>query len=135
MRMWQVALVVALGNWLPCLLAFGIMPAWRKRAVVAVVLFVTGILATALGNPWVWGRNTPGPGCGIRCNWACWGWAADCGQPGVAPQVVCMAGGGSPGGAIVPGQRRGRVGLFRPGAWKEWLPGRFIPLLQGSPNG
>ena len=50
MRMWQVTLVVALGSWLPCLLAFGIMPAWRKRAVVAAVLFVTGILATALGN-------------------------------------------------------------------------------------
>ena len=38
MRMWQVTLVVALGSWLPCLLAFGIMPAWRNRAVVAAVL-------------------------------------------------------------------------------------------------
>jgi hypothetical protein len=50
MLTWQVALVVALGVWLPCLLAFGIMPVWRKRAVVAGALFITGILATALGN-------------------------------------------------------------------------------------
>lgn len=50
MLTWQVALVVLLGVWLPCLLAFGIMPAWRKRAIVAGALFITGMLATALGN-------------------------------------------------------------------------------------
>ncbi|MDO4769003.1 MAG: VanZ family protein [Brachymonas sp.] len=47
---WQITLVVALGLALPCLLAFGAMPAWRKRAALAVLLLGVGVLANALGN-------------------------------------------------------------------------------------
>lgn len=46
----QITLVVALGLALPCLLAFGAMPAWRRRAALAVLLLGVGVLATALGN-------------------------------------------------------------------------------------
>ena len=47
---WQIALAVGLGLALPCLLAFTVVPAWRKRLVVATVLLGAGIVACALGN-------------------------------------------------------------------------------------
>lgn len=112
--------------WLPCLLAFGIMPAWRKRAVVAVVLFVTGILATALGNTL---------GLGPQHAWA-WLWhpvqlgllggVADCGQPGVAPRAVCMAGGGKSWRCYCSWFNGATVSAYFGLGLEEWLPGRFI---------
>ena len=47
---WQIALVVGLGVALPCLLAFTVVPAWRKRLVVATVLLGAGAVACALGD-------------------------------------------------------------------------------------
>lgn len=59
---WQITLATALGLWLPGLLAFGMMTAWRKRALVAASLLALGVATTALSNAlragpehvWLW---------------------------------------------------------------------------------
>ncbi len=47
---WQITLVVAVGLALPCLLAFDLIPAWRKRLAALIVLLAVGVCASALGN-------------------------------------------------------------------------------------
>lgn len=73
----QIALVVAFGLWVPCLLAFDLIPAWRKRLPTGLSLIGAGILATALGHvlgmaprhawSWIWQPVQTGMLAGSAC--------------------------------------------------------------------
>ncbi|MBP6138873.1 MAG: VanZ family protein [Brachymonas sp.] len=47
---WQITLAAALGLCLPCLLAYSIIPAKRKRALAAAALLAQGVAITAFSN-------------------------------------------------------------------------------------
>ena len=47
---WQITVTTTLGLCLPCLLAYSIMPAWRKRAQIAIALLILGVTTTAFSN-------------------------------------------------------------------------------------
>lgn len=74
---WQVALVVAIALWLPCLLLYIAIPHWMHRLPITVILLATGILAHALGHAlargpenawgWLWLPVQQGMLIGVAC--------------------------------------------------------------------
>lgn len=65
------ALCVALGLWIPCLLAYGVMPSRRRRALLALLLALLGTAATALSSALSWGpiHAWEGFGLAVRVGW------------------------------------------------------------------
>lgn len=74
---WQVALVVAIALWLPCLLAHIAIPHWKHRLPTIVALLATGILAHALGHALARGPENA------------WGWLWQPVQQGMVLGAVC----------------------------------------------
>ena len=126
MLAWHIALAVALGALVPCLLAYGTMPAPRRRALAAGVLLTAGVLGSALGAALGYGPQLA------------WGWLWHPVQVGLAAAVLLAA-----GALALPRTACKLLALLALGGhiylingaavsayfgWGlgDWMPGRFI---------
>ena len=126
MLAWHIALAVALGALVPCLLAYGTIPAPRRRALAAGFLLVAGVLSSALGTALGYGPQHA------------WAWLWQPVQTGLAAAVVLAAGCLllprvvckvlallALGGQLYLLNNAGVSAYFGWGLG-DWLPGRFI---------
>ncbi len=74
---WQVALVVTIAMWLPCLLLYISIPSWKHRIPMTISLLVTGVLAHALGHALAQGPENA------------WGWLWQPVQQGIILGSIC----------------------------------------------
>ena len=122
------ALCVALGLWLPCLLAYSVVAHRGRRLALALAVFVVGVGVTALSCALTWGPLHAWVWLG-RCRCA---WAAGRGAAGAAGAATF---GARLRGAAVAGHR-GAFEFAQPSAHQPllcphlqlWEQGRFCAL-------